>query len=97
MTGGMNRPPYQKDAGIVFGNAQATSIARSAGWRRTKRRSRPFGWCKLLEDYWPVDFAITAGSPRRHSVSARKPTFPDRPAEASSANASCHWDWHKFF
>jgi hypothetical protein len=39
------------------------------------------GWCELLADYWPVDFAITASSPDRHSVSAREPTFPDRPAE----------------
>jgi len=33
-----------------------------------------------------------ARSPGRHSVSAREPTFPDRPAEASAANAGCHWD-----
>jgi acetylornithine deacetylase/succinyl-diaminopimelate desuccinylase-like protein len=33
----------------------------------------------------------------RYFVSARERTFPDRPAEASAASASCHWDWHKFF
>jgi hypothetical protein len=49
--------------------------------RRFWQRARPFGWCELLADDWPVDFAITANSPGRHSVSARKPTFPDQPAE----------------
>jgi hypothetical protein len=61
-----------------------------AGWRRTKRRARPFGWCELLEDHWPVDFAITASSPGRHSVSIREPTFSDRPAERFLSQR--HWD-----
>jgi hypothetical protein len=38
-----------------------------------------------------MDHAL-ARSPGRHLVYTRERTFPDRSAEASAANASCHWD-----